>query len=147
MGIPFSAPVSLKKEKPINRVNREIYIDERGSLMPFDLENQALIPYKRIFCTADLIQGEMRGSHAHKKQTQLLFVIQGEFKITFENKNEKGEVVLNNMSAGIEIPPITWSTQTPTQKHSVLLVFSSDRYEEVEYIRDYNEFIKLSRSS
>ena len=147
MEIPFSASVSLKKEKPINRVNREIYIDERGSLMPFDLENQNLIPYKRIFCTADLIQGEMRGSHAHKKQTQLLFVIQGEFKITFENKNEKGEVVLNNMSAGIEIPPITWSTQTPTQKHSVLLVFSSDSYEEVEYIRDYSEFIELSRSS
>ena len=113
--------------------------------MPFDLENQNLVSYKRIFCTADLVQGEIRGSHAHKKQTQLLFVIQGEFKITFENKNEKGEVVLNNMSAGIEIPPLTWSTQTPTQKHSVLLVFSSDKYEEEEYIRDYDEFTTLSR--
>ena len=112
--------------------------------MPFDLEKQNLNPYKRIFLTADLIQGEMRGSHAHKKQTQLLFVIQGEFKITFENKREKGEVVLNNTSAGLEIPPITWSTQVPTQKHSVLLVFSSDKYEEEEYIRDYNEFISLS---
>jgi dTDP-4-dehydrorhamnose 3,5-epimerase-like enzyme len=136
--------VSIKREQPINRISREIYIDERGSLMPFDLENQNLTAYKRIFCTADLIQGEIRGSHAHKKQTQLLFVIQGEFKITFENKTEKGEVVLNNTSAGMEIPPITWSTQTPTQKHSVLLVFSSGKYEEEEYIRNYNEFISLS---
>jgi dTDP-4-dehydrorhamnose 3,5-epimerase-like enzyme len=114
--------------------------------MPFDLDSPSLSLHKRIFCTADLVRGEIRGSHAHSKQTQLLFVIQGEFEVTFENINEKGEIVMNNKSEGIEIPPLTWSTQKATTDHSVLLVFSSDKFDEEEYIRDYIEFLAIMRA-
>lgn len=112
--------------------------------MPFNLNDAQLKSFRRVFCTADLKKGEMRGSHAHRKQTQLLYVIQGEFRITFENSSERGEVLLNNHSDGIEIPMMTWSTQTPTKNHSVLMVFASDIYEEKDYIRDYEEFQSLS---
>lgn len=113
--------------------------------MPFNLNDAQLNSFRRVFCTADLTLGEIRGSHAHRKQTQLLFVIQGEFRITFENSSEKGVVLLNNHSDGIEIPIMTWSTQTPTKNHSVLMVFASDIYVERDYIRDYDEFLFLSR--
>ena len=139
--------MSLKKDMMIRRVSRKVISDERGALMPFDLDDIHLAPFKRVFCTADLKLGESRGSHAHKNQTQLLFVIQGEFKITFENATEKGEVVMDNSSEGIELPRMTWSTQTPTKNHSVLLVFASDKYDEVEYVREYKEFVSLSRQS
>ena len=127
----------------IKRVSRRVIADSRGVLMPFNLDDAQLNSFKRVFCTADLKKEEVRGSHAHRRQTQLLFVIQGEFKITFENSGERGEVLLNNHSEGIEIPIMTWSTQTPTKDHSVLMVFASDVYEEKDYIRDYEEFQKL----
>jgi dTDP-4-dehydrorhamnose 3,5-epimerase-like enzyme len=131
----------------IKRVSRKVIADNRGVLMPFNLDDAELNSFKRVFCTADLKKGEARGSHAHRTQTQLLYVIQGEFKITFENSSEKGEVLLNNYSEGIEIPIMTWSTQTPTKDHSVLIVFASDVYEETDYIRDYGEFKTLSNRS
>jgi dTDP-4-dehydrorhamnose 3,5-epimerase-like enzyme len=136
--------MSLKKDTTIKRVSRKVIADNRGVLMPFNLEDVQLNSFKRVFCTADLKKGEARGSHAHHSQTQLLFVIQGEFKITFENSREKGEILLNNHSEGIEIPNMTWSTQTPTMDNSVLMVFASDVYEERDYIRDYQEFQRLS---
>jgi dTDP-4-dehydrorhamnose 3,5-epimerase-like enzyme len=128
----------------IKRVSRKVIADNRGVLMPFNLDDAELNSFKRVFFTADLKKGEVRGSHAHQRQTQLLFVIQGEFKITFENSSEKDEILLNNHSDGIEIPNMTWSTQTPTKDHSVLMVFASDVYEERDYIRDYQEFQRLS---
>ena len=127
----------------IKRVSRRVIADTRGALMPFNLDDAQLNSFKRVFCTADLKKGEVRGSHAHRRQTQLLFVIQGEFKITFENSGERGDILLNNHSEGIEIPIMTWSTQTPTKDHSVLMVFASGVYEEKDYIRDYEEFQKL----
>jgi hypothetical protein len=51
---------------------------------------------------------------------------------------------MNNSSQGIEIPMMTWSTQTPTKNHSVLLVFASGKYDEGEYIREYKEFVSLA---
>jgi dTDP-4-dehydrorhamnose 3,5-epimerase-like enzyme len=128
----------------IKRVSRRVIGDNRGVLMPFNLNDAQLNTFRRVFCTADLKKGEVRGSHAHRKQTQLLYVIQGEFRITFENSSERGEILLNNHSDGIEIPMMTWSTQTPTKDHSVLMVFASDIYEERDYIRDYQEFQSLS---
>jgi dTDP-4-dehydrorhamnose 3,5-epimerase-like enzyme len=128
----------------IKRVSRKVIADNRGVLMPFNLEDTQLNSFKRVFCTADLKKGEVRGSHAHRTQTQLLYVIQGEFKITFENSDERGEVILNNHSEGIEIPIMTWSTQTPTKDHSVLMVFASDVYDESDYLRDFEEFKTLS---
>jgi dTDP-4-dehydrorhamnose 3,5-epimerase-like enzyme len=127
----------------IKRVSSKVFADTRGVLMPFNLDDAELNSFRRVFCTADLTLGEVRGAHAHRKQTQLLYVIQGEIKITFENSSERGEVLLNNHSDGIEIPMMTWSTQTPTKDHSVLMVFASDVYEESDYIRDYEEFQKL----
>ena len=139
--------MNSKRDMKIKRVSRMAFSDNRGTLLPFNLRDKPFNKFNRIFCTADLKMGEARGFHAHREQTQLLFVIQGEFNITYENSSEKGDVLIDNKSDGVEIPKMTWSTQTPTKNDSVLLVFASGEYDEKEYIRNYEEFILLSNKN
>ena len=122
------------------RVPHQLIVDSRGILAPFNLDSEVLRNFRRIFVTANLNLNETRGGHAHKKQTQLLFVIQGRFRITIEGKSFCGDVELGPLDDGLLVEPMTWSTQTPIVESSVLMVFCSDQYDESDYIRDRNDF-------
>jgi hypothetical protein len=111
-------------------------------LSVFDLSSK-FTGYKRIFVTSDGKIGSSRGGHAHREQTQILFAIQGSFAIEFTSRNESGTLILNPESDGVLIPNLYWSTQTPLDEKSVLLVFASGLYDENEYIRDRKEFEKV----
>ena len=123
----------------ITRISHETFRDSRGLLSVFDLSSK-FTGYKRIFVTSDGTIGSSRGGHAHRDQTQILFAIQGSFAIEFTSRNESGTLILNPESDGVLIPNLYWSTQTPLDEKSVLLVFASGPYDENEYIRDRKEF-------
>lgn len=116
-------------------------VDSRGNLAPFNLDSEAFKNFRRIFVTSNLNLNETRGGHAHKKQRQLLFVVQGRFRITLESETFIGEVELGPLDDGILVEPMTWSTQTPLVESSVLIVFCSDQYDESDYIRNHNDFV------
>jgi UDP-2-acetamido-3-amino-2,3-dideoxy-glucuronate N-acetyltransferase len=45
---------------------------------------------------------------------------------------------------GVHLPPRVWASQHEFSPDAVLLVLSSDNYDPNEYIRDYEEFLKLA---
>lgn len=126
----------------IRRIAHDIFRDSRGLLSVFNLVGE-LASYKRMFVTSDAIIGTSRGGHAHREQVQVFFALQGSFKIEFLSKDESGTIVIDPESDGILIPSLYWSTQTPLNDGSVLLVFASGLYDEDEYIRDKKEFEKV----
>ena len=126
------------------RVPHQLVVDSRGNLAPFNLDSEPFKNFRRIFVTSNLNLNETRGGHAHKKQRQLLFVVQGRFRITIESKTFNGEVEIGPMDDGILVEPMTWSTQTPLVESSVLMVFCSDQYDESDYIRNHNDFVSGS---
>ena len=57
------------------------------------------------------------------------------------------EVVLNNPSVGIYMPPMIWGTQFDYSADAALLVLASHHYDPDDYIRDYDVFRDALRTA
>jgi len=117
--------------------------DEHTTL--HSLNNYETLDYKikRIFfVNSKLFQ--IRGNHAHKKCIQSLICISGSIEVTLDNLKNKKTIILNSPKECLTIYPNTWSSQT-YQTNSTLMVLCSEPYDESDYIRDYNQYIKLNK--
>ena len=107
--------------------------------------NTDVVPFeiKRVYYTYGTEKRIIRGHHAHKKLEQLLICVYGEIEIQLDNGNGQTEtVILNDPSKGLYVGPMMWHTMKWLQDDSVLLVLASGHYDETDYIRNYEDFIK-----
>jgi dTDP-4-dehydrorhamnose 3,5-epimerase-like enzyme len=118
--------------------------DPRGNLS--FIEGGRHIPFeiKRVFYLYDVPTGEDRGAHAHKKLHQFLICLSGSFDVLLDDGYEKQSVHLNRPWKGLHIPPMIWASEVNFDPGSVCLVLASDLYDESDYIRDYQEFLRLA---
>ncbi|MHC5105995.1 sugar 3,4-ketoisomerase [Enterobacter ludwigii] len=119
--------------------------DDRGTLIV--LEQYKKIPFdiKRIYYMFDTQEGVRRGFHAHKKTRQLAIPVKGQCKILLDDGLEKTEVCLNNPGEGVMIEPMIWHEMFDYSDDCVLLVLANDLYDENDYIRNYDTFIKETK--
>jgi dTDP-4-dehydrorhamnose 3,5-epimerase-like enzyme len=96
---------------------------------------------KRLFITSPL-NSQTRGSHAHKKCSQILYVLDGEVEINLSDGRNQNRFLLKNNLQSILIPPGIWSTQNYSQ-YSRLLVLCDQLYDENDYIRSWNDFLEF----
>ena len=83
-----------------------------------------------------------RGSHSHKECTQILFCISGEISVICKDIDSVIEHVLKPDGNGLVIPPGIWAEQVYNEDNSVLLVFCDKNFDENDYIRDFDQFLK-----
>ena len=115
----------------------------QGNLSIIDKKNNIPFEVKRIFYIYDIPQNTQRGGHAHKSLEQFIWVINGQLEIiTFSKKDVKKKFVLDNPNIGLYIPELTWSYQLTRSFNTIYCVAASDYYDENEYIRDWEDFIK-----
>lgn len=116
--------------------------DTRGQLVA--LEEYRDIPFeiKRVYFMYNTMTNVVRGKHAHKKLEQILICIHGSCKILLDNGKEKKIVYLETPYEGLYIAHNMWREMYDFSEDAVLLVLASDFYNEEDYIRDYDEFIK-----
>ena len=88
-------------------------------------------------------KGMTRGHHTHMKLKQLLVCVYGAIEIMCDDGNKKEYYTLDDPAKGLYIGPGIWRTMKWLKDDSVLLVLASEYYDESDYIRDYDEFIKL----
>lgn len=108
-------------------------------------ENLKSIPFnmKRIYYINNLgNEYAIRGKHAHKKLEQIILCINGYFLLTLDDGKRQQEIILDEPNIGVYLGIKLWHTMTKFSKDCVLLVLSSDYYDESDYIRDYNEFLR-----
>jgi hypothetical protein len=98
---------------------------------------------KRIFYLYDIAGGESRGAHAHKDCHQFLIAASGSFEVLLDDGKFKRQLFLNLPSIGLHIPPGIWASEINFSSGSICLVFASHQYNEGDYIRDYDEFLKI----
>lgn len=117
--------------------------DDRGQLVA--LEEMKDIPFKikRVYYMYDTGVGVRRGFHAHKNLKQILICIHGSCKIFLDNGIEKKVVSLEKPYEGLFIDNNMWREMYDFSPDAVLMVLASEHYDEVDYIRDYDEFIKI----
>lgn len=117
--------------------------DERGQLV--SLEEFKDIPFhiKRVYFMYETEKDVVRGKHAHKNLEQILVCIHGSCKILLDNGREKKVVPLERPYEGLYVANDMWREMFDFSDEAVLLVFASEGYDESDYIRDYDEFLKF----
>lgn len=136
-------PPSRVKGVRLHRFNR--FSDIRGSLTVGEFERDLPFAPQRFFMVFDVPTQETRGEHAHKRCHQFLICIKGSVRVLADDGNHRDEFVLNAPDLGLHLPPMTWGTQYQYSCDAVLLVFASETYDAEEYVRDYDEFLRMVR--
>lgn len=126
----------------VKKYNFEPKSDGRGELVA--IEGLKNIPFeiKRIYYIYETGADIIRGKHAHKNLKQILICVHGSCKIKLDNGQEQEIVLLNKPNEGIYIENSIWREMFEFSSDAVLLVLASELYDESDYIRDYDEFIK-----
>ena len=108
------------------------------------VNNGVEIPFatKRVFYLYDLPGGESRGAHAHKACHQFLVAASGSFEVLLDDGHIKRQVMLNRPDMGVHIPPGIWASEINFSSGAICLVLASEKFDEEDYIRDYEDFIK-----
>ena len=106
------------------------------------VENSKTIPFdvKRTYYLYDVPGGESRGGHAHKKLQQLITAASGSFSVVLDDGEVKRTVTLNHPYEGLLVVPGIWRDLVDFSSGSVLLCLASERYDENDYIRNYEDF-------
>lgn len=117
--------------------------DDRGQLVA--LEELKDIPFKikRVYYMYDTVKGVTRGCHAHKSLKQILICIHGSCKICLDNGTEKKIVPLEKPYEGLYVSNVMWREMFDFSSDAVLMVLASELYDETDYIRNYDEFLRF----
>ena len=121
------------------------HLDRRGNLSV--VENGINIPFdmKRVFFIYDVPGGESRAGHAHHTLYEFIVAVGGSFSVRVNDGISEEVVLLNKPYQGLMIHPGLWRTLEDFSSGAVALVLASDFYNEEDYIRDYDEFLRLKR--
>ena len=101
--------------------------------LPFDVE--------RVYYLYDVPSGVSRGGHAHHELYQYLIAASGSFDVVIDDGKNKKTVTLNRPNFGLLITPGIWRKIENFSSGAICLVLASLKYDENDYIRDYNIFL------
>lgn len=101
---------------------------------------------KRIYYLYDVPGGEERGGHAHKELQQLIVAASGSFEITLDDGTNKKIVRLNRPNYGLLVVPGIWREIFEFSSGSICLVLASHKYDEADYIREYQKFKNIKNN-
>jgi WxcM-like, C-terminal len=119
----------------------------QGNITP--AENCQLIPFDilRVYYLYDVPGGETRGGHAHKELQQLIVSVMGAFDVVLDDGYQRRTVLLNRAYYGLYMPRLIWRELVNFSSGGICLVLASLPYDENEYIRDYDLFLKYKRDA
>lgn len=121
-------------------------LDLRGNLSVGEFDRSIPFEPKRYFLVFGVPNAEVRGEHAHRTCKQFLICVKGRCSVVADDGIRREEFLLDDPATGVYLPPLTWGVQYKYSADAVLLVFASEYYDSAEYIRDYDEFKRLSQS-
>ena len=122
-------------------------LDPRGSLTFIEGNRHVPFEIRRVFYLYDVPTGEGRGAHAHRTLAQVLVCLAGSFDVLVDDGASEARIHLNRPWKGVLVPPMIWAAEVNFDPGSICLVLASELYDEGDYIRDRDEFLKLRASS
>jgi dTDP-4-dehydrorhamnose 3,5-epimerase-like enzyme len=119
--------------------------DPRGKLT--FIEGSRHIPFdiRRAYYLYDVPGGAERGGHAHKALEEFIVAMSGSFDVVLNDGKEKKRFHLNRSYFGLYIRPMVWRELDNFSSGSVCMVLASNLYDESDYYRDYEEYLKAQR--
>jgi len=129
----------------IIKINIPKIEDPRGNLSVIEKE---VVPFeiKRVYYLYDVPAGAERGGHSHIEQNEFLVALSGSFDVVLNDGEIENIVTLNKPFEGLLIKNGIWRELKNFSSGAVCLVVASDVFEEEDYIRDFNQFLKSKNS-
>ena len=113
-----------------------------GSLSFFEFQKELSFEIKRIYYIYNFSEQNRRGFHAHKNLKQVMFCPHGRIEVEFNNGKEKEKYLLDSPTKILIVEKGYWREFVSLEEGSILCVGASDIYDEDDYIRNYEEYLK-----
>ncbi|MCX7672533.1 MAG: FdtA/QdtA family cupin domain-containing protein [Thiobacillaceae bacterium] len=119
--------------------------DPRGNLT--FVEGMRHVPFeiKRVYYLYDVPGGADRGAHAHKTLHQFIVAMSGSFDVVLNDGDRQRRFQLNRSYYGLYVCPMMWRYLDNFSSGAVCMVLASSPYDPDDYVRDYQEFLRLVR--
>jgi len=121
-------------------------LDERGNLSFIEELNHIPFQIKRTYWIYDVPGGEVRGGHAYKTLHEFIVALSGSFDVVLDDGKTKKTYSLNRSYYGLYVPNMVWRSIENFSTNSLCMILASEKYDENDYVRDYEEFIKSNIS-
>ncbi len=110
---------------------------EGGKHLPFNIA--------RVYYLYNVPVDAERGGHAHKELEQVVFALSGSFRMKIDDGKTKSEHWLRDPRKGLYIKNMIWREMDSFSQGAVCMVLASHWYDEVDYYRNYNDFLTAVR--
>ena len=124
-------------------INLPKFLDVRGNLSFVEQNNHIPFEIKRTYWLYDVPGGEARGGHAYINNEEFIIALSGSFDVVIDDGTEKKVFQMNRSYYGLYIPKGMWREINNFSSNSFALEFGSTEYNETDYIRDYDTFLKM----
>lgn len=121
--------------------------DPRGNLTFIEAKRHIPFEVARVYYLYDVPGGAERAGHAHKDLHAFMIAMSGSFDVVLDDSVSKKRFHLNRSYYGLYIPPMIWRELDNFSSGSVCLVLASNYYDEMDYFRDYDEFVKAAHKA
>jgi dTDP-4-dehydrorhamnose 3,5-epimerase-like enzyme len=116
--------------------------DARGNLTFVESGRHLPFEFRRVYYLYDVPGGATRAGHAHKALHQMLIAMSGSFDVVLDDGRESRTFHLNRSYYGLYIPPMVWREINNFSSGAVCMALASDFYDEADYYREHDTFIK-----
>ena len=119
-----------------------VHGDHNGSLVA--LEKGADFPFeiKRVYYIWGTAKDVVRGHHAHRSLEQVVVCTSGSCDFILDDGVHRETYRLDSPTKGLHIKNNVWREFTNFSSDCVVMVLASEHYDELDYIRDYQDFLR-----
>jgi dTDP-4-dehydrorhamnose 3,5-epimerase-like enzyme len=117
-------------------------LDVRGNLSVIEENKRIPFSIQRTYWIYDVPGGETRGGHAYKTLCEFIVALSGSFDVVLNDGQTELRYNLSRSHYGLYVPPMYWRSMENFSTNSVALVLADQYYDENDYLRNFDDFIK-----
>jgi hypothetical protein len=121
--------------------------DDRGNLTFVESLRHVPFPVLRVYWIYEVPAGEYRGGHACRTLDEFVIALSGSFDVEVDDGVDRKIVPLNRPYYGLRVRPAIWRRFKNFSTNAVGLVLASGAYDEDDYFRDYDAYIRYRRQA
>ncbi|MET3979705.1 oxalate decarboxylase/phosphoglucose isomerase-like protein (cupin superfamily) [Mucilaginibacter sp. UYP25] len=117
------------------------FLDDRGNLSFIEEDNHIPFKIERTYWIYDVPGGERRGGHAYVNLQEFIVALSGSFDVVLHDGEKEMRFSLNRSYYGIYVPKMMWREIENFSTNSLALILADGKYDEQDYIRDFDQFV------
>lgn len=118
-------------------------LDSRGNLSFIESEQHVPFKIQRTYLIYDVPGGEIRGGHAYRELQEFIVALSGSFDVILDDGFNTKKYSLNRSYYGLYVPKMIWRGLENFSTNSLCMILASEKYDEKDYFRDYDDFKKM----